>query len=410
MSDDVYTPDPRAFLPQVVGGVAAAALVVPLLAHRGGASWLVSLATVAVAGGLGWILARRLPGSALVVLGLVVVAGAAWLLPQSRDNSTTLLLGVSLGAGVAFVLAPIKGSGELLRDGRLAVTTASAIAALAVLRALGGRTTALVVAVGLCVPAVVVALSGASGVRLVPRRGAVFVAVAVVLLTASVTGWIGANSPSAEWFGSLVSHGPREKRAVAMTFDDGPNATATLRVRDILDRYDVKATFFTVGKALDARPDISRALLDDGQLLGNHSYHHDSWSWLDPGYPELDRTQDAFHRRLGVCPAFYRPPHGQHTPFMAHTIGTHGMTMVTWDVSAADWATHDAKLVARRVLDRVRSGSIILLHDGLDGDVHRDRSVVVRALPLILEGLHQRGYRVVRLDRLLERPAYLDDC
>ena len=88
-------------------------------------------------------------------------------------------------------------------------------------------------------------------------------------------------------------------------------------MRDILDAHAVKATFFTVGKALDARPDISQALLSDGQLLGAHSYHHDYWRWLDPRYPELDRTQKAFQRQLGVCPAFFRPPHGQRTPFMS---------------------------------------------------------------------------------------------
>ena len=58
-------------------------------------------------------------------------------------------------------------------------------------------------------------------------------------------------------------------------------------MRDILDQHGVKATFFLVGKALDARPDIARALYEDGMLLGNHSYHHDQWRWLDPRYPEL---------------------------------------------------------------------------------------------------------------------------
>jgi peptidoglycan/xylan/chitin deacetylase (PgdA/CDA1 family) len=195
-----------------------------------------------------------------------------------------------------------------------------------------------------------------------------------------------------------------------LTFDDGPNATATLGVRDALDRAGVKGTFFTVGRALDARPDISRALLDDGQLLGNHSYHHDSWRWLDPRYPELARTQHAFARRLGVCPAFYRPPHGQHTPFMAFDLHRSGMTMVTWDVSAGDWATNDPSLIARRVLRKARPGSIILLHDGLDGHVGVDRSVLVRALPAIIDGLRRKGLQPVRLDVLLDRPGYLKRC
>jgi peptidoglycan/xylan/chitin deacetylase (PgdA/CDA1 family) len=197
---------------------------------------------------------------------------------------------------------------------------------------------------------------------------------------------------------------------VAITFDDGPDAPYTLDVAHTLDRYGAKGTFFTVGKALEARPDVSRSLLDDGHLLGNHSYHHDAWSWLNPRYPELDATQSAFARTLGVCPAMFRPPHGTHTPFMAHAVSNDGMRMVTWDVSAGDWATGDAQLVAKRVLDKVNPGSIILLHDGLDGNPGADRSVVVEALPIILDGLRERGLRAVRLDELLGTPAYLPSC
>jgi peptidoglycan/xylan/chitin deacetylase (PgdA/CDA1 family) len=222
-----------------------------------------------------------------------------------------------------------------------------------------------------------------------------------------LTGWVGANTPDVSWFGATVSHGPRNTNQVALTFDDGPDATYTLAVRDILDAHDVKGTFFTVGKALDARPDISKALLDDGQLLGDHSYHHDGWRWLDPRYPELQRTQNAFERDLGVCPAFYRPPHGQRTPFISWLVHDRGMTTVTWDVSANDWASHDAAKVARDILARVKPGSIILLHDGLDGKVHADRSVLLGALPRILDGLKAKGLQPVRLDELLNKPGYV---
>ena len=145
-------------------------------------------------------------------------------------------------------------------------------------------------------------------------------------------------------------------------------------------------------------------------LRGDHSYHHDATSWLDPEYPELKQTQNAFQRNLGVCPVFYRPPHGSHTPFMAHVISDAGMTMVTWDVSAGDWATTDGDLVARRVLEHVQPGSIILLHDGIDGNIGADRSVILAALPQILEGLRQRGLQPVTLDKLLGKPGYLASC
>ena len=132
--------------------------------------------------------------------------------------------------------------------------------------------------------------------------------------------YIGATTPRVTWFGALVSHGPRSGNEVAITFDDGPNPPYTLEIARILDQYGVKGTFFTVGKALDARPDVSKALLDDGQLLGNHSYSHDAVSWLDPRYPELQQTQDAFQRNLGVCPGVLPPaPRQPHPVHVART-------------------------------------------------------------------------------------------
>jgi peptidoglycan/xylan/chitin deacetylase (PgdA/CDA1 family) len=181
-------------------------------------------------------------------------------------------------------------------------------------------------------------------------------------------------------------------------------------VAQILDAHDAKGTFFTVGKALAARPDISRALNADGHLLANHSYHHDYWGWIDPRYPELERGQRAFRRYVGACPTFFRPPHGEHTPFMARVVGDHGMTMVGWDVSVGDWKAHDPRKVATSVLDNVRPGSIIVLHDGLNGDLTADRSVVVQALPMILDGLQRRGLKPVRLDVLLGKRGYGDHC
>jgi peptidoglycan/xylan/chitin deacetylase (PgdA/CDA1 family) len=86
------------------------------------------------------------------------------------------------------------------------------------------------------------------------------------------------------------------------------------------------------------------------------------------------------------------------------------MVTVTWDVSAQDWSAHDGAIVARKVLDQVRPGSIILLHDGLDGTVTADRSVLIDALPIILDGLHAKGLEPVRLDELLGRPGYLEHC
>jgi peptidoglycan-N-acetylglucosamine deacetylase len=405
---------PRSDLAPVLGlrGFATAALALPAVPAVA-ADWSpTSLVLAAIAVGLGaaaaWWVSRRLgpPRPLLAALGGVFVVVAGWLLPQAEVSFTTVLLGLGVGVGVGL------GGGALDVLGRraAAVGAAAGIAVLAALVAVDGvHGTAWAGLLG----GVAIATVGVL-LRPRPRRrvaGAVrAAAIAAAVATVGVTFWVGANSPTVNWFGSQVAHGPRDGRDVAITFDDGPDDPYTLEIAQILDARGAKGTFFMVGKALDRRPDIGRALREDGHLLANHSYHHDSWRWLDPRYPELERTQRAFRHNLGVCPTFYRAPHGQHTPFLAHVVGDHGMTMVGWDVSAGDWKTDDARLVARRVLDDVEPGSIIVLHDGLDGSVTADRSVLVRAVPLILDGLARRDLKPVRLDALLDERGYGDHC
>jgi len=236
-----------------------------------------------------------------------------------------------------------------------------------------------------------------------------FIAAAAVAAVGVVL-WQGANTHTGNWFGHQVSHGPRHDNRIALTFDDGPNSTATVPIRDLLDARGVKGTFFVVGRAVAARPDLARALVERGHLVANHSWRHDSKAWLDPRYPELARTQRVVDADLGVCPAFYRAPHGQHTPLLARVVHRHGLTMVGWDVSAGDWDARNPANLAERIVAKARPGSIIDLHDGLDGRVDVDRTVLVAALPRILDGLAAKGLRPVRLDELLARPGYLKAC
>jgi peptidoglycan-N-acetylglucosamine deacetylase len=381
---------------------------VPPLADTRTWSWFaLSGLTVAIAGVTAWWLAPRVghPGLVLAVVGGLLVAIVGWVQPQTAVSLVTVPLGLGLGAGVG-----IAGGGiQTLGDRATAAGAVAGVGALAVLVALDGTHGTAWAGLLAGVAVVVTSVLGRS-VSERSRRSVRWSAAGAMVLTIGAAFWIGANSPTETWFGSQISHGPRDGNEVAITFDDGPTDPYTLAIAHILDEHGAKGTFFVVGKAVEERPDIVRELRNDGHLLGNHSYHHDSWRWLDPRYPELDRTQRVFQREVGVCPTYYRAPHGQHTPFMAHVVDDHGMSMVGWDVSAGDWATRDAREVARAVLDDTEPGSIILLHDGLDGDVRADRSVLVRALPIILDGLDRRGLKPVRLDALLGDRGYGDHC
>lgn len=340
--------------------------------------------------------AKLVPRPRLAWLGALLALVALVLYAVTPPGVIDLSIALVLGSGLGLVAPTSRATDRRV----LAFGTAGAATSFVNL-----RLTAVVVVA--CAFTTVVSTRGP---RVKIGRRAVGVVSVAAVLAGGLVLWVGGNDPTVQWFGHVVTHGDRADQRVALTFDDGPDDPFSLKISAILDAHGVKGTFFEVGKAIDARPAIAKALYDDGQLLGDHSYHHDYWRWLDPRYPELDRTQDAFRRRLGVCPAFFRPPHGQRTPFMLAHVSSKGMHSVTWDVSAGDWATTDGALVARRILDGVRPGSIVLLHDGIDGTVGADRSVLLTALPLILDGLRAKGLQPVRLDELLGLPGYLDHC
>lgn len=204
-----------------------------------------------------------------------------------------------------------------------------------------------------------------------------------------------------------IFHGPRSGKRVALTFDDGPNDPYTLRIADCLEAHGARGTFFMVGKAAEARPDIARALVERGHRVANHAYLH---RWRDsfvPGYPQLSRGQRAIADGAGVVPAFFRPPYGLWTTFIGGAAARQRVRTVLWDVMGKDWATLDSAAIASRVLRRAKGGSIILLHDGRDGDLVTSRAATARALPAILSGLADRALEPVRLDELLGGPAYL---
>ncbi|MGQ0617424.1 MAG: polysaccharide deacetylase family protein [Acidimicrobiia bacterium] len=394
---------PAALRSAAVGAGSAFPAAPLLTAADKGSLTAVVVASVALAVVVAVATVRARPRPAPALFGAVLVGVASLLLAVTPPGAITALIAVVLGAGAGLVMPTVEGA-----DRRLAVFAAAVVAAsVGVLTLAGGTGVGLrLVAVTAVAVAAVAAAEGQPGPRVPEGRRRRLPVTGVSLLAAGLVLWVAGNDPAVGWFGPVVSHGPRERAEVALTFDDGPDPRWSPEVARLLDERGVKATFFQVGSAVDAHPDVSRSLLSGGHLLANHSYHHDYWRWLDPRYPELDRAGTAFERNLGVCPAFFRPPHGQRTPFMVARVRQRGMKVVTWDVSARDWSDTDPQRVAQRVLDGVRPGSIVLLHDGLDGAGGADRSVVVGALPLILDGLEGRGLQPVRLDDLLDRSGY----
>jgi peptidoglycan/xylan/chitin deacetylase (PgdA/CDA1 family) len=193
----------------------------------------------------------------------------------------------------------------------------------------------------------------------------------------------------------------RGAKEVALTFDDGPWPGSTDAVLAELKSAGAKATFFEVGKQVKGRPEISRRVLAAGMEIGDHSYSH---KYLAK-YPrsvittEISFGAAAIRSALGITPRWYRPAGGSTNAFVYSEAKRLGLRVVLWTIDPHDYRKPGAKVIARRVLNSVVPGSVVLMHDG-----GGDRSQTVAALKTILHGLKARGYAMVTLSRLYRLP------
>jgi peptidoglycan-N-acetylglucosamine deacetylase len=218
-------------------------------------------------------------------------------------------------------------------------------------------------------------------------------------------------------FGHIYIHGSRDAKLVALTFDDGPNEPYTTRVLDILKEKGVHATFFLIGQNAELYPDTARRIIADGNVVGNHSYSH--WShhaFTAYGITDLEKNQSVLHDILGVTPHLYRPPFGRKSPWELASLKRNNLAGVNWDVFANDLHIHHtaddywAERFAGHIVKDAKAGSIVLLHDGFgtvhDGKFGSDKSLIVLALPKIIDRLQAEGFTLVTLPELLDVPAY----
>lgn len=218
----------------------------------------------------------------------------------------------------------------------------------------------------------------------------------------------GAMHPAARIFGPTV-RGGGDRRAIALTFDDGPNPSVTPALLDLLERADCRATFFLIGRFVRDCPALAREICTRGHLLGNHTDTHPNLIWLSPQKigAELERCQQAIGAATGSEPHWMRPPYGFRGPQLGgvlRRIGLRGPVM--WTISAHDWVVQPRGRLERR-LQSVRGGDIVLLHDGDHRQLNGDRGDTLRALVHWLPRWRDAGLACVTLEDLFtaELPA-----
>lgn len=220
----------------------------------------------------------------------------------------------------------------------------------------------------------------------------------------------GLFAPRSRFFGPLVWRGSREgPPRVALTFDDGPHPEATPRILDELARQGARAAFFLIGQNAEKWPAIVRRIVEEGHLVGNHSYSHSrSGGWRFTAYweDEIRRTSRLIEDAAGVRTAWFRPPFAVKQWHMHRAVRRCGHSMITFTRRGMDGLPTTPGRIVDRLVPRANAGDILTLHDGVASFKDRPIEPTIQALRPILEGLKARGLAIAPLDELIEPAAY----
>jgi peptidoglycan/xylan/chitin deacetylase (PgdA/CDA1 family) len=186
-----------------------------------------------------------------------------------------------------------------------------------------------------------------------------------------------------------------DKKVIALTFDDGPKLEYAGKVLNVLDFFQIKGTFFYLGLQVKKHPNLAKKAHSLGHEIGNHSFSHEDYTQLKSSRIKKDiRTSQAtFKEALGFYPNLIRPPYGSYKKSHLKLMKPHFKHLVKWNIDPRDWSSkNDQNKIKQHILDEVRPGSIILLHEN-------ERTLSM--LPYLIMELQKKGYSFVTVSELI---------
>jgi len=219
------------------------------------------------------------------------------------------------------------------------------------------------------------------------------------VISQPIHSYIEGSNASAQ--GKIYYSGPSTQKMIALTFDDGPDRYFTGKILDILKQYNVKATFFEIGKNAKAYPSVIKRIDKEGHAIGNHTYDHANLNHLSSEQiaSEITKTDNILDSIIGHHNNILRPPYGINSSETIKTVSGMGYKVIDWSVDTRDWAGTPPSKIMNYVLDETRPGAIILHHcsssraNGLDNTLN--------ALPHEILMLKSKGYQFVTVPQLL---------
>ncbi len=193
---------------------------------------------------------------------------------------------------------------------------------------------------------------------------------------------------------------------VALTFDDGPDGVYTPLVLDVLQEYNVPATFFLIGQNVEKYPEVAQRIVDEGHILANHSWSHPRLSDIGASElaEEINKTEDIMEAITGLRTTLMRPPYGAVNEDALEQLIEMDYYVINWSVDSVDWRDQAVDPILINTLPDVRGGAIILFHSSRGSG--ENPTATAMALPELIETLRMQGYTFVTVDELLNIPPY----
>ncbi|MFV0604376.1 MAG: polysaccharide deacetylase family protein [Niabella sp.] len=191
------------------------------------------------------------------------------------------------------------------------------------------------------------------------------------------------------------------EKIIVLSFDDGPSTEYTQKILQILQEQQVPATFFLIGKNIQASPELVHEIVSNGHLIGNHSYEHSNWFDLQSSknmIAELQQTHNLVHQLTGKHLKWFRPPYGVTNPNVKKAVAALNYQTIGWNVRSLDTMIKEPAKLLDRLKGMIKPGAIVLLHD--------TQEITTHILPDFLQYIKEQGYVIVPLDKLLHLQPY----
>ena len=195
----------------------------------------------------------------------------------------------------------------------------------------------------------------------------------------------------------------REEPLVALTFNCAWETNDIPQLLDLLEKENIKATFFLVGQWVERYPDSVRQIAAAGHEIGNHSYSHVDFVGEQENIilQQMDKTAALIRDLTGTSPGLARVPSGSYDSRVIRLLRRQGYEVIQWDVDSVDWQKPPADEMTRKVVENVQNGSIVLFHSGAD--------TTMEALPDVIAGLREKGYRFTTVGNLFLKGETVTD-